>query len=134
MLSLSYLIRRLLLLIPMLFGITLVAFTVSHVIPGDPAAVNIGQVGMSALTIVAAFRHQLGLDKPAPLQFLIYMGNLAHGDLGTSQQTHRPVAVDLAQYLPATAELALAAILISILVGIPLGIVSAVYHNRIIDH
>src|SRR5579883_1361905 len=134
MFSLSYLIRRLLLLIPMLFGVTVVAFVVSHVVPGDPAAVNLGQYAMSDPTIVAAFRRQWGLDKPAPVQFLVYLGNLLHGNMGISQQTHRPVAVDLAQYLPATAELALAAILISILVGIPLGIVSAVYHNRIIDH
>lgn len=132
--SLSYLIRRLLLLIPMLFGITVVAFTVSHVVPGDPAAVNLGQVGMSDPTIVAAFRHQWGLDKPAPEQFLIYLGQLLHGNMGISQQTHRPVVVDLEQYLPATAELAIFAILVSILVGIPLGVISAVYHNRIIDH
>jgi peptide/nickel transport system permease protein len=134
MLSLSYLIRRLLLLVPMLFGVTVVAFVVSHVVPGDPAAVNLGQYAMSDPTIVASFRHQWGLDKPAPVQFLVYLGNLLHGDMGISQQTHRPVAVDLAQYLPATAELALAAILFSILVGIPLGIISAVYHNRIVDH
>jgi len=118
----------------MLFGVTVVAFVVSHVVPGDPAAVNLGQYAMSDPTIVAAFRHQWGLDQPAPVQFLVYLGNLLHGNMGISQQTHRPVAVDLAQYLPATAELALAAILFSILVGIPLGIISAVYHNRLIDH
>lgn len=134
MFSLSYLLRRLLLLIPMLFGVTVIAFVVSHVVPGDPAAVNLGQYAMSDPTIVAAFRHQWGLDKPAPVQFLVYLGNLLHGNMGISQQTHRPVAIDLAQYLPATAELAIAAILISILVGIPLGVIAAVHHNRWIDH
>jgi peptide/nickel transport system permease protein len=134
MFSLSYLTRRVLLLIPMLFGIMVVAFVVSHVVPGDPAAVNLGQVGMSNPTIVAAFRHQWGLDKPAPEQFLIYVGQLLHGNMGISQQTHRPVVVDLEQYLPATAELAIVAILFSIVIGIPLGVISAVFHNRLVDH
>src|SRR5581483_9764135 len=89
---------------------------------------------MSDPTIVAAFRHQWGLDKPPPEQFLIYLGQLLHGNMGISQQTHRPVVVDLEQYLPATAELAIFAILVSILVGIPLGVISAVYHNRLVDH
>ena len=134
MFSLSYLVRRLLLLIPMLFGITVVAFTISHVVPGDPAAVNLGQYAMSDPSIVAAFRHQWGLDKPPPQQFVIYLGQLLQGNMGMSQITHRPVATDLAQYLPATAELALTAILFSIIIGIPLGIISSVYHNRFIDH
>ena len=134
MLSVPYLIRRLILLIPMLFGIIVVAFVVSHVVPGDPAAVNLGQYAMSDPKIVAAFRHQWGLDKPAPVQFLFYLGQLLHGNMGISQQTHRPVAQDLAEYLPATAELAIAAIVISIAAGIPLGIISAVYHNRLPDH
>ena len=130
----SYVIRRLLLLIPMLFGITVVSFVISHVVPGDPVAVNLGQYAMSDPKIVAAYRHQWGLDQPAPVQFVVYLGNLLHGDLGISQQTHRPVATDLRQYLPATAELAVTAILIAVLVGIPLGIVSAVYHRRLPDH
>ena len=132
--SLSFLIRRLLLLIPMLFGVTVIAFIISHEVPGDPAAVNLGQYAMSDPKIVAAFRHQWGLDKPVPVQFVVYLGNLLHGDLGISQQTHRPVATDLGQYMPATAELAVSAILISILIGIPLGIISAVYHRRWPDH
>jgi peptide/nickel transport system permease protein len=132
--SIAYLIRRLLLLIPMLFGILVVSFVISHVVPGDPTAVNLGQYAMSDPTIVAAYRHQWGLDQPAPAQFLVYLGRLVHGDLGISQQSHRPVLTDLSDYLPATAELAIAAILISISVGIPLGMVSAVYHKRLPDH
>lgn len=132
--SIAYLIRRLLLLIPMLFGILVVAFVISHLVPGDPAAVNLGQYAMSDPTIVATYRHQWGLDKPVPVQFVVYLGQLLHGNLGISQETHRPVTTDLSQYLPATAELAIAAILISILVGIPLGIISAVYHRKLPDH
>jgi peptide/nickel transport system permease protein len=130
----SFLIRRLFLLVPMLFGVTVVAFVVSHLIPGDPAAVNLGQYAMSDPTIVAAYRHQWGLDQPIPIQFVDYLGRLLHGDLGISQQTHRPVLTDLRDYLPATAELAIAAVLISILVGIPLGIISAVHHRKLPDH
>ena len=130
----SFLIRRLLLLVPMLFGVTVVAFVVSHLIPGDPAAVNLGQYAMSDPKIVASYRHQWGLDQPLPVQFVDYLGRLLHGDLGISQQTHRPVLTDLRDYLPATAELAIAAVLISILVGIPLGIVSAVHHRKLPDH
>ena len=130
----SYVIRRLLLLIPMLFGITVVSFVISHVVPGDPVTVNLGQYAMSDPKIVTAYRHQWGLDQPAPVQFVVYLGNMLHGGLGISQQTHRPVATDLRQYLPATAELAVTAILIAVLVGIPLGIISAVYHRRLPDH
>ncbi|HXT37678.1 MAG TPA: ABC transporter permease [Chloroflexota bacterium] len=130
----SFLIRRLLLLVPMLFGVTVVAFVVSHLIPGDPAAVNLGQYAMSDPKIVASYRHQWGLDQPLPVQFVDYLGRLLHGDLGISQQTHRPVLTDLRDYLPATAELAIAAVLISIVVGIPLGIVSAVHHRKLPDH
>jgi peptide/nickel transport system permease protein len=132
--AISFIIRRLLLLIPMLFGVTVVAFIISHVVPGDPAAVNLGQYAMSDPKIVATFRHQWGLDQPLPVQFGLYLEHLLHGDLGISQQTHRPVATDLAEYMPATAELAIAAILISIMVGIPLGVISAVYHRRWPDH
>lgn len=132
--SVAYVIRRLLLLIPMLFGITVISFTISHLVPGDPVAVNLGQSAMSDPRIVAAYRHQWGLDKPVPVQFAVYLGNVLHGDLGMSQQTHRPVATDLKEYLPATAELAVTAILIAVLLGIPLGIISAVYHRKLPDH
>ncbi|HVA92034.1 MAG TPA: ABC transporter permease [Chloroflexota bacterium] len=130
----SFLIRRLLLLLPMLLGVTVVAFVVSHIIPGDPAAVNLGQYAMSDPKIVAAYRHQWGLDQPLPVQFVDYLGRLLHGDMGVSQQTHRPVLTDLRDYLPATAELAITAVLISIVVGIPLGVISAVKHRRLPDH
>jgi peptide/nickel transport system permease protein len=134
MVSLTYLVRRVLLLVPMLFGTLVIAFIISHLVPGDPSVVNLGQQAMSDPTIVAAFRQQWGLDKPVPVQFLIYLGQLAHGDLGISQQTHRPVWTDLTEYMPATAELAVAAICISLVLGIPLGIIAAVHHNRPTDH
>src|SRR5437868_982430 len=119
MVSATYLVRRVLLLVPMLFGTLVIAFVISHVVPGDPTVVNLGQHAMSDPAIVAAFRRQWGLDQPVPVQFLVYAGQVLHGNLGTSQITQRPVAEDLAQYMPATAELAVAAILFSLLIGIP---------------
>ena len=132
--SIAYIIRRFLLLIPMLLGITVISFTISHLVPGDPVAVNLGQNAMSDPRIVATFRHEWGLDRPVPVQFVVYLGKVLHGDFGVSQITHRPVATDLREYLPATAELAVTAILIAVLLGIPLGIISAVYHKRLPDH
>ena len=103
-------------------GITLVAFVLTQLVPGDPAAANLGQRAIGDPAAVAAFRHQYGLDRPLPVQYLIYLGNLLHGNLGISQQSHRPVRTDLAEYVPATIELALFAIVLSLVIGVGLGI------------
>jgi peptide/nickel transport system permease protein len=129
-----YIARRILLLIPILIGITLVAFIVSHAVPGDPITANLGQRAQDDPSIVGRYRHQWGLDKSLPQQYLIYVWNLAHGDFGVSITTRRPVADDLRQFFPATFELSTAAVLISILVGIPLGVLSSVKRNRLPDH
>ena len=91
-------------------GITLVAFVLTHLVPGDPAAANLGQRAIGDPAAVAAFRHQYGLDRPLPVQYVLYLKNLLHGNLGISEQSHRPVRADLAEYIPATIELALFAI------------------------
>ena len=70
-------------------GITLIAFVLTQLVPGDPAAANLGQQAVEDPAAVAAFRHQYGLDKPLPVQYLTYLKNLLHGDLGISQQSHR---------------------------------------------
>src|SRR5918911_205658 len=85
-------------------------------------------------SIVAAFRAQWGLDRPLPEQYLTYVRNLAQGNLGTSIRTHMPVAEDLGGYLPASAELAVAATLVGTLLGIPFGVISAVRRNQLVDH
>jgi peptide/nickel transport system permease protein len=126
--------RRLLLMIPILIGITLVAFIVSHAVPADPIVANLGQRAQDDPSIVARYRHEWGLDQPLPVQYVIFLGNLLHGDLGVSITSRRPVSTDLRQYFPATLELATAATIFSVLIGIPLGVLAAVRRNRPADH
>ena len=118
-------------LLLVVFGVSLITFSISHLIPGDPARLIAGDRATDA--IVENIRHQLGLDLPLYQQYGRYMLDLLHGDLGTSIRTHRPVLEDLQAFFPATLELALAALSLSILIGVPLGVLSAVYHNRFID-
>jgi peptide/nickel transport system permease protein len=129
----SYVIRRLILMVPMLFGVSLVTFIVSRTLSTDPVVAAIGAQAADHPAIVQAYRQQWGLDKPLPVQYLTYMGNLLHGDLGTSVYTHRPVISDLHDYLPATVELASAALLISLLIAIPSGIYAATHRGSIAD-
>lgn len=124
------LIRRLLAGILLIWGITLVAFVLTQVVPGDPAAAALGQKAIEDPSIVAAWRAQNGLDKPVWQQYFIYLGNLLHGDMGISQQTRRPVTTDLGEYLPATIELALVAIIIALIVGVALGLIAALWRDR----
>src|SRR5439155_5690370 len=104
-----YVIRRLLLIPPMLVGITLLSFIVSHAVPADPVTANLGDQAAANPEIVAAFKHRWGLDRPLPEQYGIYLWRVIHGDFGVSISTRQPVAVDLRQHLPPTIELALAA-------------------------
>ncbi|HLJ58854.1 MAG TPA: ABC transporter permease [bacterium] len=128
-----YIVRRLLLLLPMLVGITLLSFILSHAIPADPIATNLGDRAAADPTIVAAFKHHWGLDQPLYKQYLIYLWNLIHGDMGESISTHQPVLLDLRQHLPATIEISVAAMCLSLLAGIPLGMLAAVYREQPID-
>lgn len=115
-------------------GITFVAFVVTHLVPGDPAAANLGQRAIGDPAAVRAFDRQYGLDRPFPVQYLLYLKNVLHGNLGISEQSHRPVVTDLSQYVPATIELALFAIVVSLVVGIGLGVIAAVFRHRWLDH
>jgi peptide/nickel transport system permease protein len=124
----------LLLMIPLMVGMTLISFIVSHTLPADPVGANLGQRSMEDPAIVAAFRAQWGLDRPLPEQYLTYVGNLVRGNLGMSIRTHMAVSDDLGRYLPASAELAIIATLVGTLVGIPFGVISAVRRNQWIDH
>jgi peptide/nickel transport system permease protein len=116
-----------------ILGVTIVAFCVVAVVPGDPAAANLGQAALGDPAIVAAFRHHYGLDRPLPEQYLLYVWHLLHGDLGESQLTQRPVSDDLRAYFPATLELALCAIVFAVVVGVALGLWAALAHNRLPD-
>ena len=130
----TYILRRLALMVPLLVGITLIAFVIARAVPADPITANLGQKAMSDPTIVAAFRAEWGLDKPAHEQYLIYLGNLLRGDLGRSIKSRRPVMEDLRAYLPATIELATASIVVGVLFGVLFGVLSAVRRNSWIDH
>ena len=113
-------------------GVCVITFVISHLIPGDPARLLAGE--RASDEIVRHIRHQLGLDLPLWQQFIRYVSALLHGDLGTSIRTGRPVLEDLKAFFPATLELAFCALAIALVVGIPLGILSAVYRNRWTDH
>lgn len=123
-----YLGGRLFFLVPQIIGIVLVGFVLIKAVPGDPATLMLGP--MATPESIAKLRGELGLDKPLPVQFIIYLGKLAHGDLGTSWQTTQPVLQDLKVRFPATLELVTFGLALALLIGIPLGIVSAMRRHR----
>jgi peptide/nickel transport system permease protein len=129
----KFVLRRLVLLIPLLIGITLIAFIISQTVPSDPINAALGQNAVAHPEIVAAFRAKWGLDQPPHIQYLTYLANLLQGDLGTSIATHNPVLQDLSWYMPATVELATSAIILAIGIGVPFGIISAIRRNTWLD-
>ena len=129
---LQYILRRLFTLIITLVGIMVVTFFISLVVPLDPLASIAGP--QAPQETVDRLRTLYGFDQPVYVQFGRYIQRLLQADLGTSFQTGRPVLDDIIQYFPATIELATMSLIVSIIVGIPLGILSAVYRNSAIDH
>lgn len=129
-----FLIRRVVLSVPLLIGVTLLTFVISHTVPSDPLVSNLGQRAMSDPKVVAAFKAEWGLDQPLPVQYLTYLRNLLNGNLGKSIRTRRPVLDDLRAFAPATAELAFASIAVGMIAGMTLGVLSAVNRNKPIDH
>ncbi|EHM00824.1 putative dipeptide ABC transporter, permease protein DppB [Acetobacteraceae bacterium AT-5844] len=129
----AFLLRRLLGVVPTLFGVVVAAFVLTRLLPGDPAVFFANSVTADAATIEAV-RQKLGLDLPLWQQFLIYTGQLLRGDLGNSIGSGQPVAVDLLRLLPASAELTLVAFALAVLVAVPLGIAAALRPGSIIDH
>ena len=126
-----YAIRRSLTLVPVLLGVSLLVFSFIHLIPGDPALTMLGE--RATPEKVAEVRARLGLDRPIWQQYLLYVGNALHGDLGVSIVRGDPVASDLLRRFPATVELAVAAIAVAIALGIPIGVASAVWRNSLLD-
>ena len=129
---LTYLARRLLLTVPVLLGVATLVFALIHFIPGDPARAILGDVASE--TDIAQLRQQLGLDRPLAVQYVSFLGGLARADLGTSLRTGTPVAGQILERLPATFELAFAAIVVALAVAIPLGIAAAVWRGTVVDH
>lgn len=127
-----YLARRLALTIPVLLGVATLVFSLIHLIPGDPAQAMLGET--ASPEDVAELRGRLGLDRPLVEQYGAFLRGLSQGDLGTSLRTSEPVAAMIADRMPATAELALAAMLFAIVFSIPLGMAAAVWKGTGIDH
>jgi peptide/nickel transport system permease protein len=128
-----YLLRRLGVSALLIVGVTLVTFVLTNLVPGDPVAANLGQRAAENPATVAAYRAHYGLDRPLPVQYVTYLGNLVQGDLGESQQTHRPVLTDLQSAVPATLEIAIGAIVLSVLIGVGFGVVAAVRRGQLAD-
>ena len=129
---LRYLVRRLLLVIPVLLGVATLVFSLIHVIPGDPAQTILGDTGSQEE--VEVLRQQLGLDLPIIEQYLTFLGGFVQGDLGTSLRTNQSVTVMIAERIPATLELALASMICAVMFAIPLGVVAAVWRGTVIDY
>jgi dipeptide transport system permease protein len=130
---LRFLLTRVSLLVPTFIGITLLVFVLVRLIPGDPIETMAGERGIDA-TVHEQLRHEYGFDRPVLVQYGLYLQRLAHGDLGRSIVTHKPVIEEFKNLFPATIELSLCAILFALAVGIPAGIVAAVKRNSIFDH
>jgi len=127
----QYILRRVIASIPVLFGILLVTFVLARVIPGDPCRAILGEKATEE--VCSRFIEEKGLNKPIVTQFAIYVKDMASGNLGESFRLGLPVSRLLIERLPTTFELSLAALIVSILFGIPLGIISAVKHNTWLD-
>lgn len=130
---LRFLFTRLSLIIPTFFGMTLLAFFLIRLVPGDPIETLAGERGIDAERHAQLLK-EYGLDKPVLVQYGIYISKVLHGDLGKSIITQAPVLSEFTSLFPATIELALCAILFALLIGIPAGIIAAVKRNSLLDH
>ena len=130
----AYLLRRLIAMPLLLLGVVTMAFLLGNVVKGDPLASILNERQLNNPEVVAAAKARWGLDRPLPERYLVYVGNLAEGDLGISFRTKRPVMRDLVDRLPATLELVLSAMLFGVLVGTAIGVVAAHWRNGPVDH
>ncbi|MCF6412004.1 ABC transporter permease [Pseudalkalibacillus salsuginis] len=128
----AYTIRRILMLIPVLIGMSLIVFFLIRAIPGDPAQIILGQ--QASKEAVAELRGSLGLDEPWYTQYFIYMKDLLTGDLGNSIRTHAPISEEIWPYFAATLELSLFAMIIAVVIGVNAGIISAWFQNSWFDY
>jgi ABC-type dipeptide/oligopeptide/nickel transport system permease component len=129
---LRFFARRLLLTVPVVIGVATLVFSLIHLVPGDPVQAMLGESASPAE--IARVRQALGLDRPLTAQYAAFLRGAVTGDLGRSLRTNRPVVRDIGERMPATIELALAAMLVAVLLALPLGIVAAVRAGTTIDH
>src|SRR2546430_2060567 len=130
----KYIMRRLALMVPTLFGLTFLVFTMVRLMPGDITALISGDFGATSKESRAAILKDFGLDKNIPRQYVIWMGQIGRLDLGSSLISGRPVQSELSARLPVTIELGFLALCIGIALGIPIGILSAVKQNTAADY
>ncbi len=128
---LGYIARRLLVSIPVLFGILLVTFVLARLIPGDPCKAILGE--KASQEVCERFTRKHGFDRPIYVQFGFYMGRVLQGDFGNSIRFSRPVSRILIERLPMTIELAVGGLILALLIGVPLGLISAMRHNTGVD-
>ena len=129
---LSYLLRRALTLLLVLFGLSILIFIIARIVPGDPARIALGP--LATATQVEELREEMGLNASFPVQLWSYLSGLVQGDLGKSLLTSRPVMDDIRGALPATFELVLVTIILQIFISIPLGVMAAIYRNTWVDN
>lgn len=129
-----YIVRRLLLSVPVLWGVSLIVFVAIRLVPGDVLLAKMQGEFSTKPEQIARMRAELGLDVPAPIQYAHWLGGLLHGDLGTSMNTFRPVSSEILSRVPITAELALLSLAFGMLFAIPIGVISAVYQDTWIDY
>jgi peptide/nickel transport system permease protein len=127
-----YVLQRFLLIIPTLVGVTVISFALTYLLPGNPALVKAG--ALATPEVVQEIERRMGLDQPLPVQYWRYVSGLLRGDLGESASTGRPVLEDFRQRVPATLELTLASLVVAVAVGVPLGVLSAVHRDSMLDH
>jgi dipeptide transport system permease protein len=130
---LRFIARRLALIVPTFFGVTLLAFALIRLIPGDPVENLSGERGMDPERRTRLL-HQFGLDQPLPVQYADYIGHVLRGDLGTSLTTHEPVLTEFLTLFPATVELAFFAMLFAVVIGLPAGVIAALKRNTVADY
>ena len=128
----KYIVKRILQMIPSVLLVLLITFTLSRIVPGDPARMMAGE--QAPEEAVERIREEMGLNDPIPKQFVDYVGDVLHGDLGTAWHTGKPVTYDFAMRFPASLELALCALLLAVLIGIPVGIYAASKKDSAADH
>ncbi|SMX87296.1 ABC transporter permease [Brevibacterium linens] len=131
---LRFILIRIGISIILIWGVTVVTFLLTNLVPTDPVAAILGDRAAADPEIVAQTREKLGLDQPLLIQYFTYLGNLLQGDLGVSNQTRTPVLTSIGQVFPASIELGIGAILISVILGLLLGLLSALKQNSLVDH
>ena len=129
---LIYLARRILAVVPVLFGVTLAVFSMLFLVPGDPIKMMLAEF-VTSPDQIAQMRAQLHLDEPLPQQYGRFVANALRGDLGTSIRSRRPVATEIAENVASTAQLALASMAVAIAIGVPLGLLAALFRNTWLD-